>query len=212
VVIWDSFSGEWILTFADHAGGMIRHACWSPDGSKIISTSDQGEALIWDATTGEVLLELLPDDFKLAVSDIAWTKDGERVILLSEDGFVRIFDSRTGKEISQFFTRAGSTNAPISISPEGDRIIIGGYDNVASVWDIATGAEMITYEADGYVVPAYSPDGTRVLLGNTIGDWGRLQIFPVWDSLEELIDYAKECCVVRELTPDEREVFGLPPR
>jgi WD40 repeat protein len=212
VVIWDSFSGEWILTFADHAGGMIRHACWSPDGSKIISTSDQGEALIWDATTGEVLSELLPEDFKLAVSDIAWTKDGERVILLSEDGFVRIFDSRTGKEISQFFTRAGSTNAPISISPEGDRIIIGGYDNVASVWDIATGAEMITYEADGYVVPAYSPDGTRVLLGNTIGDWGRLQIFPVWDSLEELIDYAKECCVVRELTPDEREVFGLPPR
>jgi hypothetical protein len=39
-----------------------------------------------------------------------------------------------------------------------------------------------------------------------------LQVFPVWDSLQELIDYAKECCVVRELTPDEREQFGLPPR
>jgi hypothetical protein len=28
----------------------------------------------------------------------------------------------------------------------------------------------------------------------------------------ELIDSAIECCVVRELTPDEREVFGFPPR
>jgi hypothetical protein len=35
-------------------------------------------------------------------------------------------------------------------------------------------------------------------------------VFPVWESLDELIAYAKDCCVVRELTSDEREVFGLP--
>ena len=32
----------------------------------------------------------------------------------------------------------------------------------------------------------------------------------VWQSTEELIDYAYECCVWRELTAEEREQFGLP--
>jgi hypothetical protein len=31
----------------------------------------------------------------------------------------------------------------------------------------------------------------------------------VWQSTEELIQYAKECCVFRELTPEERQQFGL---
>jgi hypothetical protein len=31
----------------------------------------------------------------------------------------------------------------------------------------------------------------------------------VWQSTEELVDYAKECCVFRELTDAERVQFGL---
>ena len=32
----------------------------------------------------------------------------------------------------------------------------------------------------------------------------------VWQSTEDLIHYAYDCCVWRELTPEEREQFGLP--
>jgi WD40 repeat protein len=214
VVIYDSSTGDEILTFTGHMRGSISSAHYSPDGTRVVSSTTLGEVLIWDAETGEVLLDLLPEDYYNEVPDSAWTNDGERVILLNEEGYVRIFDSSTGEEISKFFTRAASSNAPISLSPKGDRLIIGGYNNVASVWDIAAGAERITYEyeAGGLVMPAYSPDGSRVLIGNGVGEWGMVQVFPVWDSLEELIAYARDCCVVRELTPDEREVFGLPPR
>jgi hypothetical protein len=41
---------------------------------------------------------------------------------------------------------------------------------------------------------------------------GILQIFPTWHSTQELIDYAYECCVFRELTVEERQLFGLPER
>jgi len=57
-------------------------------------------------------------------------------------------------------------------------------------------------------------------VGTTDQDLGSLppglvranKIFPAWHSAQELIDYAKECCVVRELTVEEREQFGLPSR
>lgn len=34
----------------------------------------------------------------------------------------------------------------------------------------------------------------------------------IYSSTEELIEHAYDCCVQRELTPEEREQFGLPPR
>ncbi len=38
---------------------------------------------------------------------------------------------------------------------------------------------------------------------------GQLIITRVWQSTAELIQYAKECCVLRELTLAERQQFGL---
>jgi hypothetical protein len=52
----------------------------------------------------------------------------------------------------------------------------------------------------------YSPDGSKVLLAT--GD-GTTRIFPTWHNYEDLIDFARDCCLVRELTPEEREQFGL---
>jgi hypothetical protein len=33
---------------------------------------------------------------------------------------------------------------------------------------------------------------------------------PAWQTTQELIDYARDCCIVRELTDAGREQFGLP--
>jgi uncharacterized protein YjiS (DUF1127 family) len=37
-------------------------------------------------------------------------------------------------------------------------------------------------------------------------------VFPAWQTTDELIDYTRERCVLRELTDAEREQFGLGPR
>ena len=42
---------------------------------------------------------------------------------------------------------------------------------------------------------------------------GKVRIIDVhWNTTDELITYARECCLMRQLTADERELFGLPPR
>ena len=34
-------------------------------------------------------------------------------------------------------------------------------------------------------------------------------VWHVWQSTQELVDYAKQCCVIRPLTDAERQQFGL---
>ena len=41
---------------------------------------------------------------------------------------------------------------------------------------------------------------------------GKTSLYPTWLTTEELIAYAKECCLVRELTEEERQLFGLSQR
>jgi hypothetical protein len=38
---------------------------------------------------------------------------------------------------------------------------------------------------------------------------GPLYIIDIWNSLDELVELAEECCVIRQLTADERVSFGL---
>jgi hypothetical protein len=55
----------------------------------------------------------------------------------------------------------------------------------------------------------WSPDGKYIIAG---GYFNPPVVRRAWQSTEELIAYAKECCVARELMPEERQQFGLPER
>jgi hypothetical protein len=39
-----------------------------------------------------------------------------------------------------------------------------------------------------------------------------LKILPAWESLEDLVAFVREHCVLRDLTPEERAQYGLPER
>jgi hypothetical protein len=57
---------------------------------------------------------------------------------------------------------------------------------------------------------SWSPDGTHLLAADqTLNE---PLIRRAWQSTEQLIAHAYDCCVIRELTPQEREQFGLPER
>ena len=210
-IIWESSTGDEIMSFSSFKG-IVYDAEWLPDGERILILGEYGEALIWEAYTGELLFDLLPEDESVRVIDAILSKDGDRIFLLSINGMVYIHDSETGKEITQFKTPETLEFTDISLSPTAERAIFGGAEGVATVWDTETGAEVIRYDIGGIVVAAYSPDGSRVVIANSEGNTGMIRVFPTWHSPDELIDYARECCLLRDLTPEERELFGLPPR
>jgi len=42
-----------------------------------------------------------------------------------------------------------------------------------------------------------------------VGSETLVSVWRVWQSKGELIDYARQCCVIRQLTLQERQQFGL---
>jgi WD40 repeat protein len=112
----------------------------------------------------------------------------------------------TGETVTVF---TGHSALPIDVgwSPDGTRLVSGDAAGNVLIWDAQTGGEVNRYNVGGSTYyQKWSPDGTRLL---TTGFFDAPEIRPVWQSTEELIEYAYDCCVFRELTAEEREQFGL---
>jgi WD40 repeat protein len=205
VAVFDSATLEELRSFTVRGGALL--ASWSPDGTRIAATSDKGEASIRDAATGEVLMQLFPEEYEYQVDGIVWTSDGKQVIVFT-DGTGYRFDATTGEELMNYI---GHTSAVFAINwtPDEDLIYTASADGTARVFEVATGVELLVYEIGGWTEATLSPDGTQFLISS--GE-GIVYIYPTWNTTEELIAYARECCLRYELTPEEREQFGLPPK
>jgi WD40 repeat protein len=118
-------------------------------------------------------------------------------------------DATSGEELLRF-TAHSDDIWHATWSPNGTRIVSGDESGEVKVWDAATGAVVLGFRVPGAVYSVdWSPDGNYVIAG---GYFNPPVVRRAWQSTEELIDYAKECCVTRELTDAERQQFGLPER
>jgi WD40 repeat protein len=137
--------------------------------------SDIGSAKVWDAATGEVLLDLFPKDFSFGVSAAAWSPGGTRIVTFSSDKLGRIWDAKTGEELLVFAGVSGATGA--MWSPAGNRFLIGGLAGAVKVFSGSTGEELINYDIGMPAEASWSPDGKHI----AISDWeGNLRIYPIW--------------------------------
>ena len=55
--MWDAATGKSLATLAGHEDG-VTSAQFSPDGTRIVTASDDKTARVWDAATGKSLATL----------------------------------------------------------------------------------------------------------------------------------------------------------
>lgn len=111
----------------------ISHAAYSRDGRRIITTSWDRTARVWDAATGKQLLVLR--GHIMSVQHAAFSADGQRIVTASDDETARVWDAETGTEI---FTLAGHKAAVLSaaFSPDGKQVATGSADGTARIWPL----------------------------------------------------------------------------
>jgi eukaryotic-like serine/threonine-protein kinase len=136
----------------------------SPDGSRIVTGSQDGTARVWDARSGVpvLLLRHLEPVFGVAVSP-----DGTRIVTGSLDRTARIWDARTGVQLRVLEHTFGVLS--VALSPDGTRVVTGSGDKTVRVWDVQTGLVWVELKGhmDDVFGVAVSPDGTRVITGST---------------------------------------------
>ena len=152
-----------------------------------------------------------PADFGMA----SWSPDGTWVLTGAgndergaKDTTATIWDAVTGEPVTVF---DGHTKSvwPGSWSPNGARVSTFGNEGAVRIWEAATGDELLTLEVP-VLYGAYthwSPDGKYLAV---VGSETENAVWRVWQSTEELLDYARACCVFRDLTPAERQAFAIP--
>ena len=201
VRIWDSETGKELLQLTHNTGGRV-FVRWSPDGQRVASIGLE-RTRIWDAKTGQLLL-----DINSGSTPPAWSPDSTLLASYSQiRGVIVVWDTSTGEEL-QSMTGHGSVVGRISWFPSGDKILAADINNEVKIWDVKTGSELANFTIQDSNGAWLSPDGHQIL--DAVWPNGPLIIFEVWQSLDELIDLAKDCCIFRELTPEERLQFGLP--
>jgi WD40 repeat protein/DNA-binding SARP family transcriptional activator len=159
VTIWDTYTGEEVITLTGHEPKLTTVA-FSPDGRKIAAGSDLTDSPpVWDVETGELLFTL--NGHEDTVRAVTFSPDGSRIVTGSWDGTARLWNAATGEQ--QAVLRASEEEAVLTVafSPDGHSIVIGDTNGDVTVWDGA-GLEKIRtllgHRAE-VVGLAFGPDG-----------------------------------------------------
>ena len=132
-------TGEAINRLEGHLN-TISKIKFSPDDSKIASSSSDQSIRIWNVATRSQLMLL--EGHTATVTSVSYAPDGSRVASVSLDNAVRIWDAETGVCL---FVLLGHTYglSSVSFSSDGSRIVSGGEDDRIVFWDCTSGREIM---------------------------------------------------------------------
>ena len=163
------------VTLRGHSKQVLS-VCFSPNGKRLASGSEDRSAKIWDAATGQVIHTLT--GHVDSVTSVAFSPNGALIATASRDKTIKVWDAASGQELR---TLRGHTNhvAHVCFSPNGRQLASGSNDNTARLWDAATGRELALLKGHGNAVSSvcFSPDGQRVASGSldqTVIVWDRV--------------------------------------
>jgi Tol biopolymer transport system component len=214
VYVWDAETTELVSTLETDDACMQGWPRWSPDSSRLatgcifVESGINTPARIWDLASGKELMAL-ESDYGWTYRTV-WSPDGTRILVTYENGAAQIWDVATGEPILTFTEHQGGVDG--EWSPDGTLIASTDFaEQVVKIWNSKTGEVLFSFSVPGAPLTiGWSPDGTYIIV--TGDGLNEPVIKRVWHSPEELVQYAYDCCVSRELTPEERDQFGLPVR
>ncbi|MGB3713345.1 MAG: protein kinase [Candidatus Promineifilaceae bacterium] len=193
--VWDSESGEELLVLAGHTAG-LHSLSYSPDGRYIATSSDSPDTTVkvWDAQTGTEVYSFGPNPGR--AWGLAFSPDSNQLGAGGQGGYIKVWDLITGLEASNMLGQT-STISTVGFTPDGLQLISGGGDSV-SIWDIATGTELLNIAPNASSEFALTQDGRRLYTATSPRPAVRVYAVPLED-----VRALAESRVTRQLTNAE---------
>jgi WD40 repeat protein/DNA-binding SARP family transcriptional activator/class 3 adenylate cyclase len=168
--IRDPETGESVLAFKGHDGD-INDVAFSPDGSRLASTGDDGRLKVWDTSTGQLISSLSADGGGWSVSGPSFSNDGSLVAAAWTGylyGEARVLDLSTDREVLTV-----PVDGPIdtAFSPDGKRLAVASWwyeEGNGAVFDVETGKRAFGLNGPNNFIPpfsrgvSWSPDGRYI--------------------------------------------------
>ncbi len=112
--------------------GLLHSIAFSPDSQRILTTSDDGIARVWDAVNGTLLHDLVGHAGRVLCA--VYSPDGKRIATGGNDRDVRLWDSETFDPVARL---GGHQDYVFSLAWRADsqQLISGSGDNTVRIWD-----------------------------------------------------------------------------
>ncbi len=158
----------------------------TPDGGRVVAGTWQGHGFtVWDAATGELEQEMLPDVEGVRV---ILSPDGE-LLLTGADRWYIIYRVGTWEEVRRFERATGSAGPAGGFSPDGTVIAINDLPNRFSLLEVATGRRVATLEDPLRDRPGrleFSPNGKYLSATAGVNKVNLWDLDAMWRELERL--------------------------
>ncbi|OAA41843.1 Periodic tryptophan protein 2 [Beauveria brongniartii RCEF 3172] len=166
LLVWEWQSESYILKQQGHFDSM-NSLVYSPDGTKIITTADDGKIKVWDIESGFCIVTFT--EHTSGVTACEFAKKGNVLFTSSLDGSVRAWDLIRYRNFRTFTAPTRLSFSCMAVDPSGEVVAAGSLDSFdIHIWSVQTG--QLLDQLSGHEGPVaslvFTPNGESLVSGS----------------------------------------------
>lgn len=157
-----------VVRTLDKQSSSVLAAAYSPNGELAVSSSQNGEIVLWDLVTSAQRLRY--DAPSGAAHSVTFTPDGKQLIASTGANTLLLWSLESPAPLRTFSGHT-STIFASTLSPDGALLASGGRDGVVILWNVATGQEQgrFVVGTDTTWSLAFDSSGRSLAVGTSSG-------------------------------------------
>ncbi len=140
---------------------LVNDARFSPDGTKIVTASNDETAKLWDVETGELIRTF--ERIWSPISSAKFNSDGTKIVIITVKGTVTIFNTATGQGLPTIYLIADQWGGSAKFSPDDSKVVVVAQNPFV----LNAETVKIMHELKGHTSSVwsaeFSPDSTKIV-------------------------------------------------